>query len=1190
MRQKRCKISRSFLHTAKKLLYSVLRKADTGMDFVHLHVHTGYSLLDGACQVGSLVARTKELGMKHLAITDHGNMYGVIHFYNECISQGIHPIIGCEVYVAPTSRFDKEASDEHGKYNHLILLAENNTGYRNLMRLVTLGFTEGFYSKPRIDYELMERYHEGLICTSACLAGIIPMYLRRGLYEEAKEEALRFLRIFGRDNFFLELQDHGMPEQSNVNQGLMRLHNELGIELIATNDVHYINEEDAQAHDVLICVQTRKNVTDTDRMRYEPRQFFLKSPEQMAKLFPYAPEALENTVKIANRCNVDIEFGKYKLPKFDLPGNKTASEYLRELCYDGLKKRYGDAAMSHADQLEKELSVIEGMGFVEYFLIVWDFIRYAREHDIPVGPGRGSAAGSLVAYTLWITDLVDPIRYKLIFERFLNPERVSMPDIDVDFEPTGREQVIDYVREKYGADHVAQIVAIGTLKSRAVVSDVGRAFGLSPQYVKQITKTIPQNLSLAKGLKASPDFRELYDSDDQVRQVVDISMRLEGLPRHTTKHAAGVLIAPEPVLNFVPLAVMGDGTVVTEYEAPLLEKQGLLKMDFLGLRTLTVIRDAAAGNVDDINAISFDEKEPYELISSGKTAGIFQLESEGMTNFMKRLKPDCLEDLIAGISLYRPGPMDFIPQYLKGKQNRDDVSYMIPELEPILGTTYGCMVYQEQVMQIVRDLAGYSFGQSDNVRRHMAKKHMDDLERERENFIYGNADEHIEGCVKRGINADDANALFDEMKKFGEYAFNKSHAAAYAVVAYQTAYLKYHFPYHFMAALLTSVMGVEDDFLRYLTECKKDGMLVLPPDVNESGLEFKAVEASDPQTGETKTVIRYGLAALKGVGEQVIEELVTEREEHGKYTSLKDLCMRLSSSAINKKTIEAFIKAGALDSLPGTRLQKMHVHMQVIDSVNAEKKTRMSGQMSLFDMMEPEERQELDIRFPDVGEYEKSELLAFEKEITGFYISGHPLDDDMAFLKKNVTRYAVDFRISEGESDAGETGEPVVSDKEDATIAGIVTKVTVKTTKNQDLMAFLTIEDMTGEVEVIVFPREYERYRAFFEKGRKLMIRGHVTHEIDRDAKLISSAITCFDVLPKRLWIKFSTIDDYKKNENALFGMVDRYDGSDMVTVCIEEGKKIKNLPPSHSTMVCDELLAGLRDAYGSESVAVTDA
>ncbi|MBR6230283.1 MAG: DNA polymerase III subunit alpha, partial [Eubacterium sp.] len=857
------------------------------MDFVHLHVHTGYSLLDGACRVGELVSRTRELGMHHLAITDHGNMFGVIHFYQECKKQGIHPIIGCEVYVAPKgySRFDKEKSDDQSRYNHLILLAENNTGYKNLMKLVTLGFTEGFYSKPRIDYELMEKYHEGLICCSACLAGIIPTLLRRDLYEEAKEEALRFDRIFGHGNFFLELQDHGMPEQKTVNQGLIRLNQELGIDLIATNDVHYILEEDAEAHDVLICVQTRKLVTDVDRMKYEPRQFFLKSPEQMAAIFPYAKEAINNTVKIAERCQVEIDIGNknYKLPRFDVPEGKTSSEYLRELCHEGLEKRYGEDAKKYARKLEAELTVIEEMGFVDYFLIVWDFIRYAREHGIPVGPGRGSAAGSLVAYTLWITDLVDPVKYQLIFERFLNPERVTMPDIDVDFEPDGREEVINYVRQKYGPDHVAQIIAIGTLKSRAVVSDVGRAFGIPAQYRMQVTKTIPQFSNLKDGLKESPDFREYYENDEQIRKVVDIAMRLEGLPRHTTKHAAGVLIAPEPVLNFVPLAIpqREEDTIVTQYEAPLLEEQGLLKMDFLGLRNLTVIRDAAEGNVPDMRAIDYDDPKVFELISAGKTSGIFQLESEGMTNFMKRLKPDCIEDLIAGISLYRPGPMDFIPQYIEGKRNQDKITYLIPELEPILKPTYGCIVYQEQVMQIVRDLAGYSYGGSDNVRRAMSKKKLEVMQKERERFVHGDPEEGIRGCVANGISEAAANELWDQMMSFAAYAFNKSHAAAYAMVAYQTAYLKCHFPFHFMAAMMTSYMESTDKFMRYVAECKKEGIRILPPDVNRSGYRFQAAKEQNPETGEEEEVIRYGLVALKGIGGTVVSELVSEREEHG---------------------------------------------------------------------------------------------------------------------------------------------------------------------------------------------------------------------------------------------------------------------------------------------------------------------
>ena len=1167
------------------------------MEFAHLHVHTGYSLLDGACKVDELVARTKELGMRHLAITDHGNMYGVIHFYKECRKQGIHPVIGCEVYVAPTSRFDKEASEEHGRYNHLILLAETDEGYRNLMKLVTLGFTEGFYSRPRIDYELMEKYHEGLICCSACLAGIIPMYLRRNLYEEAKAEALRFEKIFGHGNFFLELQDHGMPEQAGVNQGLLRLHEELGIDLIVTNDVHYIREEDAEAHDVLICMQTRKLVTDTDRMRYEPRQFFLKSPEEMEERFPYAKEALENTVKIAERCNVTIDIGNgnYKVPKFDVPEGMTSLEYLRKLCYDGLEKRIGNRTdEKYVKQLEFELSVIEEMGFEDYFLIVWDYIRYAKENGIPVGPGRGSAAGSLVAYTLWITDLVDPLKHQLIFERFLNPQRVSMPDIDVDFEPEGREEVMNYVREKYGFDHVAQIITFGTLKSRAVVDDVGRVFGLSPTFRREITKTIPQNEGLEEGLRISPDFRAFYENDETVKKVIEFALRLEGLPRQTGKHAAGVLITPESVLNYVPLASTEDKeenkkVIVTEYEAPLLEEQGLLKMDFLGLKNLTVIRDASEGNVEDMREIDYEDQAVFEMIGAGGTSGVFQLESEGMTNFMKQLKPNSIEELTAGIALYRPGPMEFIPKYIEGKRNQDKITYLVPELEPILKSTYGCIVYQEQVMQIVRELAGFSYGESDNLRKAMSKKKADVMKIEGEKFIHGCEAEDIAGCLANGFAEETVQKLWDQMVSFGRYAFNKSHAAAYAMITYQTAYLRCHFPFHFMAAMMTSYMGSNDKFLQYLADCKKQGIHILPPDVNHSGYRFSATE--DPE-GKEDYVIRYGLMAVKGIGESVATEIVAEREKNGPFQSLKDLCMRLPQAVVNKKTIEALIKSGSLDSLPGTRLQKMHVHMQVIDSVNAEKKTRLSGQMSLFDMMEDmgEENQDvLEIAFPDVGEYSKKELLAFEKELIGFYVSGHPLDEDMGYLKTRVKNYAVDFRIEKRNESGEDEYLPKVRDQAQTVIAGIVSKVTVKTTRTGSMMAFVTIEDMTGEVEVIVFPKEYERYRLTLEKEKKLLISGRVTHEEDKDAKLIASDITCFDERPKRLWIRFDTVEAYKNRENELLAAVDGYDGKDVVTVFIRDGNRMKDLPPSHSTDACEHLIAKLKGMFGEEDIAVTD-
>ena len=1156
------------------------------MDFAHLHVHTEYSLLDGAARIPELVARAKELGMTHLAITDHGNMYGVINFYRECKKQGVHPIIGCEVYVAPGSRFEKEVNQDEKRYNHLILLAENNTGYQNLMKLVSKGFTEGFYYKPRIDYELMEKYHEGIICCSACIAGIIPMYLNKGLYEEAKKEAQRFEKIFGKGNFFLELQDHGLPEQKGVNQGLMRLHKDLDIDLIATNDVHYVMDTDVEAHDILLCIQTGKKVADTDRMRYEGGQFFLKSPEQMAELFPYAPEALANTVKIAERCDVEIEFGNYKLPHFDVPEGYTSEEYLVKLCKEGLKKRYGDKADQYEDRLEYELKTISDMGFVDYFLIVWDFIRFAKDHDIPVGPGRGSAAGSLVAYSLEITDIVDPIRYQLIFERFLNPERVTMPDIDIDFCYERRHEVIEYVKEKYGEDHVSQIVTFGTLGARMVIRDVGRVLDMPYAYVDSVAKAIPEELKMTidKALKVNPELKQMYDGDEQIKKLIDMSMRLENLPRHTSVHAAGVVISPKPVDEFVPLATSSDGGVVTEYTMVTLEELGLLKMDFLGLRTLTVIKDAAEGNCK-LEDIDYEDKEVYEMISKGHTDGVFQLESEGMTNFMKELKPSCMEDIIAGISLYRPGPMDFIPKYLEGKRDTEHIDYDTEELIPILQNTYGCMVYQEQVMQIVRDLAGYSFGRSDLVRRAMSKKKMDVMQREREIFVHGDEESGIVGCEKNGISEAIANKIFDEMISFAQYAFNKSHAAAYAVVSYQTAYLKCHYPVAFMAAMMTSFMENTTKVIRYVAACKKENIEILPPDINTGEYRFSAVNEAYEKDGEhIKGKLRYGLAAIKGIGKPVIDELVNERKEHGPYTSLKDFCLRLSSKSVNKRTIESFIKSGALDCLPGTRLQKMHVCMQVLDSVASEKKNRMSGQMSLFDMMEPEEKQELEESFPNVGEYIEEDLLALEKEVLGFYVSGHPLKKDEKYIKKHVTAYSVDF---EPETDA-ETGVSKVNvrDGQNAVLAGILESKSVKTTRNGTLMAFLQLEDIYGLVEIIVFPREYDKFRGTLEEGEKLIIRGRVTVEEDKPAKLIASDISKFGDEPKELWIKFPTRDEYRSRKNALDEILKASKGKDTVHIYIVDEKKAKVL--SGVGVSCtDDFIGKIKAGFGEESVMV---
>ena len=1147
------------------------------MEFTHLHVHTEYSLLDGSSKIKELVHRAKELGMDSLAITDHGVMYGAIEFYKAALAEGINPILGCEVYVAPGSRFDREVAkgaEDDSRYHHLVLLAENDEGYQNLVKIVSKGFTEGFYYKPRVDYEVLRTYSKGVIALSACLAGVVPYFLRRGLYEEAKKEALILQDIFGKGNFFLELQDHGIPEQQTVNTGLLRMSKELSIDLVATNDVHYIYDTDAEAHDILLCIQTGKKVADEDRMRYEGGQYYLKSAEEMAELFPYAREAIENTHKIAERCHVEIEFNHYKLPHFEVPEGFTSEGYLRHLCQEGLVHRYGEEAGKYQKRLDYELDTIVTMGFVDYFLIVWDFIKYAKDHGIPVGPGRGSAAGSLVAYSLNITDLIDPIRYNLIFERFLSPGRVTMPDIDVDFCYERRPEVIDYVTKKYGADHVVQIVTFGTMSARMVIRDVGRVLDYPYAYVDSVAKAIPMELgiTIAKALTMNPELKRLYESDDQAKKLIDMSMRLEGLPRHTSIHAAGIVIAPQPVDDFVPLSRAADGNITTQYTMVTLEELGLLKMDFLGLRTLTVIQNAIGGRFD-VHDIDYDDPEVFEMIGKGQTEGVFQLESAGMRNFMKELKPRNLEEIIAGISLYRPGPMDFIPHYIKGKNNQDSIRYDCPELEPILSPTYGCIVYQEQVMQIVRELAGYNNAQSDDIRRTMSKKKMEKMAKEKNDFIYGNEERGIDGCIKRGISEEVAKKIYDDMTDFAKYAFNKSHAAAYAVVSYQTAYLKCHYPVEFMAALMTSFMEHTGKITEYIMTCRQMGIEILSPDINEGDYRFTPYEGN----------IRYGLAAIKGVGRPVIDEIVEERKAGGPYVNLKDFCTRLSGRSVNKRTVESFIKAGALDCLPGTRKQKMLVYADVIDDVSRQKKTTMTGQMSLFDFAEPEEQKELDIVMPEVGEYDKEEILAFEKEVLGVYISGHPLEQYVGLLERNITNRTTDFVTADGEM------APKVRDQAPAVIGGMITAKTVKTTRTNSLMAVITLEDLYGTVEVIVFPRDYDKNRSVIEEDRKVLIKGRVTVEEDKPAKLICSEILPFDELDKDLWLQFETRADYEREERFVLDAVRRYDGRDMVHIYLHKERAHKLLPRSYATRAEGELLEILRDRLGADNVKVVE-
>ena len=1165
------------------------------MGFTHLHVHTEYSLLDGSSKIKEILKRAKELGQDSLAITDHGVMYGAIDFYKAALDIGVKPIIGCEVYVAPGSRFEKENSVSDERYRHLVLLAENNTGYSNLMKIVSKGFIEGFYYKPRVDMEVLRTYHEGIIALSACLAGEIPGYLIKGDYDGAKKAALTFRELFGENNFFLELQDHGIPEQKTVNAGLLRLSEETGIKLVCTNDVHYTFAEDAEAHDILLCIQTQKKVQDVDRMRYEGGQYYLKSEEEMRSLFPYALEAVENTADIAERCNVTIEFNHYKLPKFDVPEGFTAKTYLDMLCREGLKKRYADVSEVNYEELQKrldyELATIEDMGFVDYFLIVWDFIKYGKDHGIAVGPGRGSAAGSIVAYSLGITD-IDPIKYSLLFERFLNPERVTMPDIDVDFCYERRQEVIDYVVRKYGKDRVVQIVTFGTLQARGVLRDVGRALDMSYAKVDQIAKMVPAELgmTLDKALETSPDFKSAYGSDPEIQKLIDMSRRLEGLPRHCSMHAAGVVIANAPADDYVPLSRSADDSITTQYTMTTLEELGLLKMDFLGLRTLTVIQDAVKsvnasllaeyrashmGSDEgftplDINKIDYDDKKVFELIASGKTEGVFQLESTGMKNFMKELKPSSMEDIIAGISLYRPGPMDFIPKYIKGKQEPETIVYDCEQLRPILEPTYGCIVYQEQVMQIVRSLAGYSFGRSDLVRRAMAKKKQSVMEKERENFVHGNEKENVPGCAKLGISEKTANKIYDDMTDFAKYAFNKSHAAAYAVVAYQTAYLKCYYPVHFMAALISSVIDNSGKTAGYINICRKMGIQVIPPDVNEGNVSF-AVSGNS---------IMYSLSAIKGVGRPVVEAIASERQKNGPYKDFRDFIKRLSSKETNKRVVESLIKAGAFNSLPGNRKQLMIAAPSIIEKVNAEKKSSMDGQLTLFEVFGKEKIGEVKTELPNVEDYSRDEILAFEKEVLGLYVSGHPLENYSAILEKNTTVTTLDFVTDEEEGDLN------VKDDDVCVIGGIVAARQLKTTRSNSMMAFLTIEDIYGTVEVLVFPKDYERYRALCEPDSRVLLRGRVTIEEERGAKLICQNMVSLDEIPSELWIKFEDKDSLLAAEEDIKSIVSKYDGKDSVAVYCAKEKLIKKYPPSLSTSACTELIKELKDKYGEASVA----
>ncbi len=1150
------------------------------MAFAHLHVHTEYSLLDGSNKIKEYVKRVKELGMDSAAITDHGVMYGVIDFYKEATAAGLNPIIGCEVYVAPRSRFDRELTGGEDRYYHLVLLAENNTGYANLVKIVSRGFTEGYYYRPRVDMEVLEEFHEGIIALSACLAGEVQRYIQKGLIDEAGKVAKRYEACFGRGNFFLELQDHGIPTQQTVNAALLRMSKELDIPLVATNDVHYTYAEDAQPHDILLCLQTGRKLADEDRMRYEGGQYYVKSEEEMKGLFPYAWEAVENTQRIADRCHVEIEFGKYKVPHYEVPEGHDSWSYLNKLCQDGMAMRYPQDDGTLQKRLEYELGIIRDMGFVDYFLIVWDYINYCRENGIAVGPGRGSAAGSIVSYCLQITN-IHPIKYSLLFERFLNPERISMPDIDVDFCFERRQEVIDHVNRKYGKDRVVQIVTFGTMAAKGVIRDVGRVMDLPYSIVDSIAKMIPneqnQGVPIKKALEMNPELRKLYQEDEQVHTLIDMSRRLEGLPRHTSMHAAGVVICPDAADQYVPLSRGSDGSITTQFTMTTIEELGLLKMDFLGLRTLTVIQNAvemverSTGVFIDIDAIDYNDQAVLASIGTGRTDGVFQLESGGMKSFMKELKPRSLEDVIAGISLYRPGPMDFIPKYIKGKNNPESVTYDCPQLEPILAPTYGCIVYQEQVMQIVQDLGGYTMGRSDLVRRAMSKKKQYVMEQERKNFTYGNPEEGVPGCVANGISAEVADHIYDTMMDFAKYAFNKSHAACYAVVAYQTAYLKYYHPVEFMAALLTSVIDNPNKVSEYIMSCRSMGIQILPPDINEGESGF-SVSGNE---------IRYALTAIKSVGRPVIEAVVTERRARGPYTNLEDFITRMSDKEVNKRAIEHFIKAGAMDSLGGTRKQFMSVYIQIMDRIQHDKKNNMAGQMSLFDIVSEDQKEDFEVKMPDVGEYSKEMKLAFEKEVLGIYISGHPLEEYQEMWRRNITNTTADFMMDE------ESGEVAAQDGRIVTIGGMIAEKKIKYTKNERVMAFLQVEDLLGSIEVIVFPGQYEKFGKEIVEDNKVFIRGRVSLEEEKDGKLICEQITPFENVTRKLWIKFATKEEYEGRKEELFDALRQSEGKDSVVIYVAQPKMMNALPRNWNVHAGEELVERLTKLYGAENVKV---
>ncbi|MDY4081902.1 MAG: DNA polymerase III subunit alpha [Candidatus Metalachnospira sp.] len=1147
------------------------------LKFTHLHVHTEYSLLDGSAKISELVKRAKELGMESLAITDHGAMFGVIDFYKACKDEGIKPIIGCEVYVAPKSRFDK-SSRESVSYYHLVLLAENMEGYQNLIKLVSLGYTEGFYYKPRVDEEILRKYHSGIIATSACLAGPVAKTLINGSYDMAKEIALEYLDIFGEGNFYLELQNHGIADQKIVNAGLIKMSQETGIPLICTNDVHYIRQEDWEAHDVLLCIQTGKTINDENRMKYEGNCFHLKSALEMNKLFSYVPEAIENTNKIAERCNVEFTFHELKLPQYDVPDGFTAEQYLQKITFDGFKKRYPNPSDELIDRLEYEFNTIVKMGYVDYFLIVWDYIKFAKDNGITVGPGRGSAAGSVVAYSLDITT-IDPIKYDLIFERFLNPDRVSMPDIDVDFSDERRQEVIDYVTEKYGSDKVAQIITFGTMAARAAIKDVGRALDVPYADADRISKMVPAelNMTIDKALGMNPELKNEYENDEDVKKLIDMSRKLEGLPRHASTHAAGVVICGKPVVDYVPLYVSDKGTS-TQFTMNTLEELGILKMDFLGLRTLTVVENAVneikrTHGIDvDIDSLEYDDPKVYEMIAQGKTEGVFQMESGGMKQFMKELKPTHFEDIIAGISLYRPGPMDFIPKYVRGKNSGEKIQYTSPELEPILKNTYGCIVYQEQVMQIVRDLAGYSLGRSDLVRRAMSKKKTKVMAEERKNFVYGIEGE-VSGCLAKGIPAKTAEKIFDEMTDFAKYAFNKSHAACYAVLTYQTAWLKTYYPVEFMAALMTSVMDNTAKVAGYIDTCKHMGIELLPPDINEG---FGGFSVSGNK-------IRFGLAAIKSVGLPAVKALVAEREKNGKYKGLTDFCSRLIGQEVNKRMVENLIYAGAFDSFGGTRRQYMSVYKSVMDGLAQSKKNNIEGQLNLFDMGSESEEHDASDDFPYAEEFPEKERLSFEKIVLGIYISGHPLLEFIDVLDKKVNVHCADFLESNIEDGLSE-----IYDGQKIKIGGFIADKSVKFTRNNAQMAFIRLEDMTGSTEIIVFPKSFDKFSKYLYEDRVIIVEGRAAISEGEAPRIVCENIIPFEKLDEnRKPISIGIVlEDGITLENVKSILIKHHGGIPLYVNDKSNGMKYK-AEPSNWLDVSDELINKLADVLGKDNVVV---